>query len=94
MNNTSRLGGIVAATALVVAASAFANPADARGGLYDNCTNYNNRFPHGVGRAHAHDQTSGTPVTNFKHSNKLYRRAMEHNDDLDRDGDKIACESA
>jgi len=26
-------------------------------------------------------------------SNKKFRRAMNHNSDLDRDGDKIACES-
>jgi hypothetical protein len=43
---------------------------------------------------HAHDQTSGTPVTNFKRSNRIYGNAMDHNRDLDRDRDKIACEAA
>jgi Excalibur calcium-binding domain len=36
----------------------------------------------------ARDHTSGTPVTNFKRSAKLYRQ----NKGLDRDGDHIACE--
>jgi hypothetical protein len=64
------------------------------GNLYDNCTNFNDRYPHGVGKRHAHDHTSGTPVRNFKKSNKIYKRAMRHNSDLDRDRDKIACEKA
>jgi hypothetical protein len=29
-------------------------------------------YTHGVGRNNAHDKTSGTPVTNFKHSTRLY----------------------
>jgi hypothetical protein len=33
-------------------------------------------------------------VTNFKRSNRLYRIAMRNNTDLDRDGDRIACERA
>jgi hypothetical protein len=94
MLKTTVLGAVVAAgltaTGLVVVAPA----AQAHGGLYDNCTNFNNRYPHGVGRRHAHDHTSGTPVTNFKRSNKIYRRAMRHNRDLDRDRDHIACEKA
>ena len=57
-----------------------------------NCTVVNNRLPHGVGRRHAHDQTSGTPVTNFRRSNALYAEAMRANRGLDRDHDKIACE--
>ena len=32
-------------------------------------------------------------MTNFKRSNKLYRRAMDHNQRLDADKDKIACEA-
>jgi hypothetical protein len=72
---------------------AFA-PASQASGLYDNCTNLHNRWPHGVGRLHAHDHTTGTPVTTFKRSNRLYRIAMNHNAGLDRDGDKIACEAA
>lgn len=61
-------------------------------GRYDNCTNFNRHYPHGVGRKHAHDHTSGTPVTGFLRSNKIYKRAMAHNSDLDRDRDHIACE--
>ena len=38
----------------------------------------------------AKDKTSGTPVTNFKHSTKKYKKAMRHNSDLDRDKDGIA----
>lgn len=61
---------------------------------FDNCTNFNKKWPHGVGKRHAHDHTSGTPVRNFKKSNKIYKKAMRLNSDLDRDKDKIACEQA
>jgi Excalibur calcium-binding domain len=40
------------------------------------------------GRRGARDHTSGTPVTNFERSNRLYRQ----NSHLDRDKDGIACE--
>ncbi len=52
----------------------------------------NKRYPHGVGRANAHDKTRGTPVTNFKRSTGLYNLAMRYNRGLDRDKDGIACE--
>ena len=55
---------------------------------YPNCTALNKAYPHGVGRWGAHDKTTGTPVTNFKRSNKVYRL----NDESDRDKDGIACE--
>ena len=57
---------------------------------YANCTALNKVYPHGVGRKNAHDHVSGStrPVTNFRHSNKLYRL----NKKSDRDGDKVACE--
>jgi hypothetical protein len=71
---------------------AAAAPAAAQSNLYKNCTHLNHRWPHGVGRNHAHDHTSGVPVTNFKHSTRLYKRAMNHNKGLDRDKDGIACE--
>jgi hypothetical protein len=48
----------------------------------------------GVGKVHAHDQTSGTPVTNFFHSTRLYNLAIHYNKGLDRDHDGIACEKA
>jgi hypothetical protein len=91
--NVRQAGTLLAIT--VIAASglvASSAPADAAG-LWRNCTSVNHRYHHGVGRAHAHDHvTSGKPVTNFRHSNLLYRRAMAHNKGLDRDHDRIACE--
>ena len=63
-------------------------------GLHDNCTNFNKKYPHGVGTRKARDKTSGTPVTSFKRSNKIYWVAEKHNSDLDRDNDRIACEKA
>lgn len=45
-------------------------------------------------KKNAVDSTSGTPVTTFKRSNKLFKKAMKNNKGLDRDGDKIACEKA
>ena len=94
-----RHGVRLAAAALAVAlvgggALASAPAAQADGGIFDNCTAFNEKFPHGVGRKNAVDKTSGTPVTTFLRSNKKYAAAMRHNDDLDRDGDKIACEKA
>jgi hypothetical protein len=55
---------------------------------YKNCKALNARYPHGVGRFGARDHTSGTPVTNFRRSNRLYRQ----NKARDRDKDGIACE--
>jgi hypothetical protein len=61
--------------------------------LYKNCTNLNKKYPHGLGRAGARDKTkSGTPVTNFKRSTKLYKLAISYNRGLDRDKDGVACE--
>jgi hypothetical protein len=57
-----------------------------------NCTLVNKRYPHGVGKVGAVDRTAGEPVTNFTHSNYLYRLAMRYNRGLDRDRDGIACE--
>jgi hypothetical protein len=74
-------------TAVPVAASPRAAAS-----LWDNCTDVHKRYPHRVGRVGAHDKTSGTPVTNFKRSNLLYRLAMRTNPRLDRDKDGIACE--
>lgn len=59
---------------------------------WKNCTIVNRRLPHGVGRATAHDATSGTPVTNFRHDTAMYKAAMRANKGLDRDKDGIACE--
>lgn len=87
-------GAAVAALGLVLSGAAVATaPAQAHTtGLHDNCTNFNNKFPHGVGRRGAVDR--GGDVTNFKRSNRIYNRAEAHNSDLDRDNDKIACEKS
>jgi hypothetical protein len=60
--------------------------------LWQNCTHVHTRYPHGVGKLFARDRTSGTPVTNFKQSTRLYNIAMRYNRGLDRDKDGIACE--
>jgi hypothetical protein len=81
---------VVLAAALIAATTASARiPL-----LYKNCTNLNNRYPHGIGKATARDHTAGRPVTTFKRSNRLYRIAMSYNRGLDRDRDGIACETA
>jgi hypothetical protein len=60
---------------------------------FDNCTDMRQRWPHGVGRRHAVDHVAhpggDKPVTDFHHSDKLYKA----NRGMDRDGDKIACEA-
>ena len=57
---------------------------------FQNCTDMHNTYPHGVGRVHAHDHTTGAPpVTNFKRSNSLYAA----NSGSDRDHDHVACEA-
>jgi Excalibur calcium-binding domain len=82
---------LVAATGVVLAATTSAS--SRRIPLaYKNCTALNQRYPHGLGRATAHDKTSGTPVTTFFRSNRLYRLAISYNARLDRDKDGIACE--
>jgi len=84
-----RMGAIAVAGLLATAVhSGSANAAVS----YANCTAVNRTYPHGVGQTHARDHTSGTPVTSFRHSTKLYNRAMAHNRGLDRDHDGIACE--
>jgi hypothetical protein len=60
--------------------------------LYKNCTNFNKRYPHGVGKLVAKDRTSGEPVTNFRRSTPIYNTAMRWNRGLDRDKDGVACE--
>jgi hypothetical protein len=81
------LVGVFAATGAAANASQLKIPAK-----WKNCTVVNRRYPHGVGKAHAHDKTTGTPVTDFKRNTKLYNQAMHYNKSLDRDHDGIACE--
>ncbi|QIK66786.1 calcium-binding protein [Nocardioides sp. HDW12B] len=82
--------GLVLGSAVAVTTTAEAHSV----GIHDNCTNFNKKFPHGVGTRAARDRTSGTPVTSFKRSNDIYWAAERHNGDLDRDNDRIACEKA
>jgi Excalibur calcium-binding domain len=78
------------AVALSIALSASARSATPY--LWKNCTHVHTKYRHGVGKLHAHDHTSGTPVTNFYRSTRLYNIAMSYNKRLDADKDGIACE--
>ena len=85
--------GLAIALGLVASSLTVASPAVAhQTGIHDNCTKFNKRFPHGVGTRKARDKTSGSPVTSFRRSNRIYWAAERHNPDLDRDNDRIACE--
>lgn len=80
---------VAAATVLaagLVAGTPAASASSAR--TFKNCTAMHRVYPHGVGKRHAHDRTSGKPVTNFKRSNPLYAA----NKKSDRDHDGVACE--
>ena len=95
MQHVIRRIGVAAVIGFIGTTLTAGVPAQAHDtGIHDNCTNFNKRCPHGVGTARAHDHTSGTAVTSFKRSNKIYWRAERHNPDLDRDNDRIACEKA
>jgi hypothetical protein len=82
--------GAVCVTTMVVAMITM-TPAGAAVS-YTNCTALQKSYPHGVGRAHAHDKTTGVPVSNFMHSTKKYNNAVRANAGLDRDKDGVACE--
>lgn len=84
---------VVLGVAIVVASPAMAY-STAMPALYKNCTNFNKKYAHGLGKVAARDRTSGTPVTNFARSTRLYNVAMSYNRGLDRDKDRIACEKA
>lgn len=85
---------IVAATALS-ALVILGLPGSAEAALpykFKNCTALNKVYKHGVGKKNAKDKTSGTPVTNFRKGNVLYKKITTHRPGLDRDKDGIACE--
>jgi hypothetical protein len=89
------LKSLAMASCLAAAAVSVTAPAQARvPHKWANCTIVNHRLPHGVGLKHAHDHTSGTPVTSFRHDSALYHQAMNANGRLDGDEDGIACEKA
>lgn len=96
MNTPTKLAAATLLTTLLTVplATSVASAAEARGSVYDNCTSFNHKYPHGVGKNKAKDHTSGTPVTSFKRSTKLYKTAMSKNSRLDGDKDGVACEKA
>ena len=83
---------VLAAGAMVWGGVPFAAATGAVSAPWKNCTQVNKKYLHGVGKVGARDKTSGTPVTNFKRSNFLYKTAMRYNRGLDRDKAGIACE--
>lgn len=85
---------VFAAPASAVGFARVASPSSgtAMPALYRNCTALNRKYPHGVGKLRARDKTSGTPVTTFKRSTRLYNIAVSWNKGLDRDKDGIGCE--
>lgn len=94
LNLMKRTLSALGAAALTATMAAIPTTTAEAGSVYDNCTAFNKKYPHGVGRKHATDKTSGTPVTTFKRSTKLYKIAMKNNSRLDGDKDGIACEKA
>ena len=86
---TALIGSLASTAVPLASAEAATHPAWTK-----NCTQLNKKYPHGVGKVGAKDQSSGRKVTNFKKSNSVYKTAMSHNRGLDRDGDGIACEKA
>lgn len=89
MTLSMRLGSSVAVAAMLTVSGLAVLPAEAHTtGIHDNCTNFNKRYPHGVGTRNAR----GWHKYHFNRSNRMYWRAERHNGDLDRDNDRIACE--
>lgn len=84
--------GLLAAAAILVSAAPAPAATSTIPARWKNCKVVNKRYPHGVGKLRAHDRTSGTPVTNFRRSTRLYLQAMSYNKRLDADKDGIACE--
>lgn len=87
------VGALSVAALSVPLVAATAGTADAATYHYKSCAQLHKHFKHGVGKAHAKDHTSGTPVRNFKHSTKVYRAVVKYRAGLDRDHDGIACEA-
>jgi hypothetical protein len=90
---------IVSISLLALPMAATSSTADAVSAKhYKNCKALNKDYKHGVGKKGAKDKTSGTPVKNFKVSDKVYnmnngpRNSGTGEYDLDRDNDGIACE--
>jgi hypothetical protein len=61
--------------------------------LYSNCSHFNAKYAHGVGRAGARDRTKRSdPVTTFVRSTRIYNIAIRYKRGLDREKDRVACE--
>ncbi len=90
--NLPRTLSAAAVTGLLVASVSVVSAEAHTTGIHDNCTNFNKRYPNGVGTRKAVDK--GGDSTNFLRNNRIYWRAENHNGDLDRDNDRIACEGS
>jgi hypothetical protein len=90
--STNGVRAVVVAGAIVLGTAPAPAATGAVPSLWKNCTNVHKKYPHGVGKLHARDKTSGVPVTTFKHNTRLYNIAISYNKGLDRDKDGIACE--
>jgi len=90
--NRFSIAALVASAGLIITGAAVSVPAAQAHttGIHDNCTNFNKRFPNGVGTRRAVDR--GGDSDDFLRNNRIYWRAERHNSDLDRDNDRIACE--
>jgi Excalibur calcium-binding domain len=91
----SRVSVALAAGAIAVGGVSLASAAPtATPRPWQNCGQVNAKWPRGIGNVGAHDSVRGNtePVTTFKRSNTLYRKAMSYNKRLDADKDGIACE--
>ena len=90
-----RLALLIAGALVLLSAALTLGLSSAQGAgpaLWSNCTHVHAKHPHGVGKLRAHDSTSGTPVTTFRRSTRLYNVAMSYNRGLDRDKDGVVCE--
>jgi len=80
---------------VAVAAGLFMSAAPAANAIpvlsaktFQNCTQLNKVYPHGVAKKGGKDKSSGKGVTGYKVSNSLYNA----NKKSDRDKDGVACE--
>ena len=70
------IGAAIAAAVMTAGTLAAVTPASAAPQRYDSCAELHEAYPYGVGERDAKDRTSGTPVTSFKRSNRLYRAVL------------------
>jgi hypothetical protein len=85
------VGGFVVTGASAAGASAVPHSASKpKPKTYQNCTDLNATYPHGVAKSGAKDKVSGSskPVTTFTVDSRTY--ALNKKSDRDKDG--VACE--